>query len=169
VDEVVRALARTVPTGPGYSVLLILHVGLAVVGFGALAATGFQAARLRRGLARPGTEALRRYFRPGVNWPARALYGVPVLGFALVADSGGAFSVGDGWVLSGLVLWLVATVVAEAVVWPGERRIQLLVTERWDDPAAGPVLERECRRVTAASGLLATVFVVAMVIMVGKP
>lgn len=163
------AAARAVPTGPGYSVLLLLHVGSAVVGFGALVTTGVQAARLRRVLARTGAESLRRYFRPGVNWPGRVLYAVPLLGFALVADSRGAFGVGDSWVVAGLALWVVAAVVAEAAVWPGERRIQLLVTERWGDAEAVPLLDRQCRRVAAACGLLAGIFLAAVVIMVGKP
>jgi uncharacterized membrane protein len=163
------ALARPVPTGPAYSVLLVLHVGATLVGFGALVTTGVQAARLRRGLAGVDSGMVRRYFRPGVNWPARALYAVPVFGFALLAESNGAFAVDDGWVVAGLVLWLVAAVVAEAVVWPGERRIQVLVAHRWNDPDAVPLLDRECRRVVTASGLLAAVFLAAVVVMVGKP
>lgn len=166
---VLDALTRAVPEGPGYSILLLLHVAAGVVGFGALAITGLQAARVLRGPAQPGAEALRRYFRPGVNWVGRALYAVPVLGFALLADSRGAFHAGDGWVVAGLGLWLAALSGAEAVVWPGERRIQLMVTQRWDDPAVLPLLERECRRVAAVSAALTGVFVAAVVVMVGKP
>ena len=158
-----------VPEGAGYSILLLLHVGAAVVGFGALALTGAQASRARRGPGQPGADAVRRYFRPGVNWAGRALYGVPVLGFALLADSGGAFRAGDGFVVAGLALWLVAAVAAEAVVWPAERRIQLMVTERWDDPAVRVLLERECRRASAWAVVLAGIFVAAVVVMIGKP
>jgi uncharacterized membrane protein len=163
------AVAHGAPEGPAYSVLLLLHVAAALVGFGALAVTGLQAARARRGPGQPGAPGLRRYFRPGVNWAGRSLYLVPVLGFALLADSGGAFDPGDAWVVAGLVLWLAAASVAEAVVWPGERRIQLVVSSRWDDPAAAGALARECRRVAAASAVLVAVFVAAVVIMVGKP
>jgi uncharacterized membrane protein len=94
---------------------------------------------------------------------------VPVLGFALAADSNDAVMVGDGWVVAGLLLWLAAAVVAEILVWPGERRIQALVTERWDDDAARPELERTCLVVAAASASLAGVFVAAVVVMVAKP
>ncbi|HMK63464.1 MAG TPA: DUF2269 family protein [Acidimicrobiales bacterium] len=162
-------VARPVPEGPGYSVLLVLHVGAAFVSFGTLGLTGLQAFRARRGPDQPGALSLRRYFRPGVNWVGRLLYAVPVLGFALVADSDGAFAAADGWVVAGLLLWLAAAVVAEAVVWPGERRIQLLVSEQWDDPSSVGTLRLECRRVAAASAALAGVFVAAVVIMVGKP
>jgi uncharacterized membrane protein len=158
-----------VPQNPGYSVLLVLHVAAAVVGFGALATTGVQAARARRGPAQSGADNLRRYFRPGVNWAGRTLYAVPLLGLGLVADSQGAFDVGDGWIVAGLALWLVALVLAELLAWPGERRVQQLVTERWDDPAAAGALDRECRRLAATSAVLVAVFLAAVVVMVGKP
>lgn len=95
------------------------------------AVTGIQARRARRGPTAAGSDGVRRYFRPGVNWAARALYGVPVFGFALISSSSGAFAAGDGFVVAGLGLWALAAVVAEAVVWPGERRIQEVVSTRW--------------------------------------
>lgn len=160
---------HAVPTGAGYSVLLLLHVAAAMVGFGALAVTGAQAGRARRGPGQPGAAGVRRYFRPGVNWAGRALYAVPVAGFGLVADSNGAFAAGDGFVVSGLVLWVLATAVAEAVVWPGERRLQELVTEAWEEPAAIAAIDREAQRVQAAGVVTTVLFVVAVVLMVGKP
>ena len=166
---VVPALDRAVPEVPGYSILLVLHVAAAVIGFGAVATTGLQAARARRGPAARGADGVRRYFRPGVNWPGRALYAVPVLGFALAADSNGAVKLGDGWVVAGLLLWLAAAAVAEAVVWPGERRMQAIVSERWDDPALGAELQRTCLQVSAGSAALVGVFSAAVVIMVAKP
>ena len=113
---------------------LLVHVGAAVLGFGAMVLTGAQARRAGRGPADPAADGVRRYFRPGVNWAARSLYLVPVFGFALLADSGGAFQAGNGFVVWGLFLWLVAVLTAEMVVWPGERRIQQVVS-KWADPA----------------------------------
>ena len=160
---------RPVPTGALYSTLLLLHVLCAVVGFGTMVATGVQAARARRGPSAPGAEGVRRYFWPGVNWAGRALYGVPVFGFGLIGASDGAFHAGQGFVVVGLVLWLVAALLAEVVVWPVERRIQVALTERWSDPDAAATLDRDCRQVAAAAAVLALVFVAATVIMVGKP
>lgn len=165
----VAGAVHEAPTGALYSVLLLLHVAAAVVGFGALAVTGLQAARARRGPAQPGAGSLRRYFRPGINWPGRALYAVPVLGFALVADSRGAFDSGDTFVVVGLVLWATATAVAETVLWPAERRIQEMVTKRWADDATRRPLERDCSLVAVTAAALTGVFVVAFVVMVGKP
>ena len=94
------AVVHAVPKGAVYSILLLLHVACALVGFGALAMTGVQARRARRGPTGHGAEGVRRFFGPGVNWAARALYGVPVFGFALISTSDGAFSAGDGFVIA---------------------------------------------------------------------
>jgi hypothetical protein len=167
-----------VPTGAVYSILLLAHVAFAVVGFGALAVTGIQARRARRGPAAAGSDGVRRYFRPGINWAARALYGVPVFGFALISSSSGAFAAGDGFVVAGLGLWAVATVVAEAVMWPGERRIQEVVSTQWGNrgengggatPGRDRRFDDDCRRVAGAAALLSVVFLTAVVLMVARP
>ena len=121
------------------------------------------------GPSAPGAEGVRRYFRPGVNWAGRALYGVPVFGFALVAASDGAFGAGDGFVVVGLVVWLAAALVAEVVVWPGERRIQVELTGGWGEAERARALDRDCRQVSGAAVVLAVLFVAATVIMIGKP
>jgi len=169
--SVLDGVARSVPTGAVYTILLMLHVLCAVVGFGTMVATGAQAARARRGPSAPGADGVRRYFRPGVNWAGRALYGVPVFGFALIASSDGAFDSGDGFVVVGLMVWLVAALLAEVVVWPGERRIQVELTGHWGDADTdtAPALQRDCRRVAAAAAVLAVLFLTATVVMVGKP
>jgi Predicted integral membrane protein (DUF2269) len=159
------AVVHSVPTGAVYSILLLLHVACAVIGFGALAMTGVQARRARRGPTAPGADGVRRYFRPGINWAARVLYGVPVFGFALISASQKAFAAGDGFVIAGLGLWAASTVVAEVVVWPAERRIQDVVSTTWE--TAG--LERDCRRVVMAAASLSVVFVVAVILMVARP
>jgi len=174
ISPAVPAVAHPVPTGALYSVLLLVHVACAAVGFGALAATGLQARRARRGPAAAGSDGVRRYFRPGFNWAARALYGVPVFGFALISSSQGAFAAGDGFVVAGLGLWALSTVVAEAVVWPGERRIQEVVSTRWQTggpETTGPDrrFDIDCRRVARAAALLSAVFLTAAVLMVAQP
>ena len=159
---------RPVPTGVLYSTLLIFHVVSGVMGFGTTALTGIQAARARRGPSAPSAAGVRRYFRPGVNWAGRALYGVPVFGFALVAASHDAWHAGDAFVVVGLALWLVAALVAEVVIWPAERRVQVIVHQRWGDPEFTPTLERDCKWLATAAIVLVFVFVAAVVVMVGK-
>ena len=108
---------------------------------------------------------MRRYYRPGVNWAGRTLFLVPVLGVALVAMSRGDWSYGESWVLGGILLWAVAAVVAELVLWPGERALQDVAGQSITPADLG----RRCRSVAAAAGLIAAVLVAATVIMVAKP
>ena len=167
--QAAAGVVRSVPTGAVYTILLMLHVLCAVVGFGTMVATGVQAARARRGPGASGADGVRRYFRPGVNWAGRTLYGVPVFGFALIQASQGAFSSGDGFVVVGLLVWLAASLLAEGVLWPGERRIQAELPEGWGDRAVAPTLDRDCRLVAATAAVLAVLFVTATVFMIGKP
>ena len=158
-----------VPTGALYSLLVVLHVLSAVVGFGAVVLSGVEAGRARLGPAAPGADSVRRYFRPGVNWAGRALYGVPVFGFGSLAASHGRWQVGDGFVVVGLVLWLLAAAAAELVVWPAERRVQAIVTNDWGEERWMAELTRQCGRISSAAVLLAALFVVAVVVMVARP
>ncbi len=160
----VSAAATPVPSGPAFDLVLLAHVACAAVGLAAVVAAAVAAAALAR--VPPGTgppPALHRYYRPGVNWPGRVLVGVPVFGVALLAMSHGAFGLGQGWVLAGLGLWLVATWVAEAVLWPAERRLQARVAAG----GAGP--SPDGRAVVRAGVAVAAVLVLAGVLMVVQP
>jgi hypothetical protein len=148
----------------GFDLLIVAHVASALVGFGAVAASGIQATRLSRAAGDPSA-GLRRYFAPGANWAGRVLYLVPAFGFALLADSGGRMDAGDPWVVAGLVLWSVSMVAAEALIWPAERRIQAGVAAG----GGGRALRRDCLVVAAGAGALVVAFVAATVLMVAKP
>jgi hypothetical protein len=142
--------------------LVVLHVVTAVVGFGAIFLTGVYAGLARR----RANEAVRRYFRPGPNWAARALYTVPVLGVVLVETSHGVDRFAQVWVWVALLLWVIATALAHAVVWPGEAGIQRLLAESGPHE---PELDRVCRRVERAAVAIDVVFVATVVLMVARP
>ncbi len=169
------------PSGAAFDVVLLLHVACAVVGIVTIATAAATARRLGR-LARtaaPLPEPLRRYFRPGVNWAGRTIYGIPVFGFALLGMSHGAYSFTDDWVLIGVVLFVAIALVAESVLWPAERRLQLALAAA-ASPAAGPDAEPQSSDVSgtvtadaarmerAASGAL-VLLVVATVLMIAQP
>jgi hypothetical protein len=126
------------PDGATFDIVLLLHVGCVVVGLVTTATAAATASRLRRLLrsSLPLPEPLRRYFRPGVNWAGRTVYGIPVFGFALVAMSQGAYALGQGWVLGGLAIFAALAFLGESVLWPAEQRLQIALARGNDDRAA---------------------------------
>jgi uncharacterized membrane protein len=160
------------PSGAAFDVVLLLHVGCVVAGLVTTVAAAATASRLRRLLVAgaPVPEALHRYFQPGVNWAGRAIWGIPVFGFALLAMSDGAYALGDGWVLAGLVLFVAAALVCEGLLWPAERRVQRAVAE------IGGVAASETGAVAGDAGVMTRTALVALaallagtVVMVAQP
>jgi len=156
------------PTGAAFDVVLLLHVGCAVVGLATTGAAAATARALRRVLrkAAPIPDALHRYFQPGINWVGRAVYGIPVFGLALVGMSRGAYALGDGWVLAGIVLFAALAAVCESVLWPAERRVQSGVQR--SAPHEGDVAGDQAAvdTLSAAAALMARAAVVALVLLV---
>lgn len=153
------ALARSA----GYDIVLLAHVLSAIVGLGSVVVAGGYALALYR--SGPGSETVDRYYRPGVNWAGRVLFLVPVFGVVLISMSKGHWSFSDGWIMDGLLLWVVAAVIGELALWPAERRLQAAVGG--SPPAAG--LGSQCVRVMAAAAATVVVLLVATVVMVAKP
>jgi uncharacterized membrane protein len=162
------AQAHHAPLGTGFDLLLLAHVACVIVGLGAVAVSGIQALRL---LALPDASpvppTLRTYFAPGVNWVGRTLYGVPIFGFGLLAASGGAFDLGDEWVVLGLTLWGVAALCAEGLLWPAERRIQAALAG--PEAPSSATLSSAARTIPALAVLLVVVLITATVLMVAQP
>jgi hypothetical protein len=164
------------PQGAAFDVVLLLHVACVVTGIATTVTAAATATRLRRllGAGSPLPEALRRYFRPGVNWAGRTVYGIPAFGFALLAMSHGADTVSDGWVLAGLVLFVALALVAEVVLWPAERRVQaaLATAEGGGDGDLGghatPVAAGATTMVRAA-GVALVLLIAGTVVMIAQP
>jgi hypothetical protein len=152
------------PDGPAFDIVLILHVGCVVVGLATLVASALTASRLRTALAGGAAlpEALVRYFRPGVNWVGRSIYGIPVFGFLLLALSQGAYSLRDGWVMGGLFILVGTVLVAEGALWPAERRVQVALVPLGED--GGASLREEVLREARTMVLSATVALVLLVL-----
>jgi hypothetical protein len=146
-----------------YDIVLLAHVLSALVGLGVVLVAGASALALRR--PGPPSDAVRRYYRPGVNWAGRSLFLVPVFGVALMALSDGDWTYSQDWVLGGILLWVAAAFVAELVLWPGERVLQAGAAR----PAPDPGLRGQCRRVAVAAGVVAGLLLTAAVLMVAKP
>jgi hypothetical protein len=166
----------TVPTGPGFDVVLLLHVAAVVAALGSVVVTGIQAGRMLAVDADDVPAGVVGYFAPGVNWVGRTLYAVPLLGLALVALSRGAYGFGDGWVQWGIGLWAAAVAGAEIVLWPAERRVQAglaasVLEDRAlaNDTAVRTSLRRACMVAVVAACALTAVLIAAIVVMVVRP
>jgi uncharacterized membrane protein len=160
------------PAGAGFDVVLLLHVAFSAVGLVTAVSAAATASRLRRlvGSGRPVPEALQRYFRPGVNWAGRAVYGIPVFGFALVGMSGGAYALTDGWVLAGLVLFAAVAALGELVMWPAERRLQTAVGAGAVGEALGTeTLGADARTMARAAGAMVALLAAAVMLMTAQP
>jgi uncharacterized membrane protein len=159
------------PDGPAFDIVLVLHVGCVVVGMATAATSAAIALRFRRllGDSAPIPQSVMRYFRPGVNWAGRSVYGIPLFGLLLLPLSHGAYSLRDGWVTAGLSIFVVVVLVSEGMLWPAERRLQdALLTLRRSGAPAEDVL-RDARAMSGSAVLAIVLLVVGSALMVAQP
>jgi len=160
------------PDGPAFDIVLIVHVGCVVVSLVTLVASVTTASRLRTvlGGATALPDAVARYFRPGLNWAGRSVYGVPVFGFLLLALSHGAYSLHDGWVVAGLIILVGVVVVAEGLLWPAERRLQVAVAPlRQGGVPAGEEVLRDTTTMVVSGSLALVLVALGSALMVAQP
>jgi uncharacterized membrane protein len=160
------------PSGAAFDIVLLLHIACVVVGLAATVTSAATASRVRRLANRsaPLSEAMSRYFAPGVNWAGRVAYGIPVFGFALLAMSKGAYALRDGWVLAGLGLFVLFAVLAEGILWPTERRLQVALAA----PLAGGIppdstVLGDVKRMALSASVCVVLLLAGSVLMVAQP
>ncbi|MCL4423663.1 MAG: hypothetical protein M1115_11015 [Actinobacteria bacterium] len=153
------------PTGPAFDVVLVAHVSVAFLGFGACMLTGLHALLgLVRGSEDP---VVRRYFRPGTNWAERLLLVVPLFGIALVEMSHHVFSFTQTWVILGIAIWSGAALAAFMILWPAERRLQQQLSP--SSGASPEELSSSFKTVLLSSAVTTAAFLTVVVIMFAKP
>ncbi|HVA08646.1 MAG TPA: hypothetical protein VNG12_18080 [Acidimicrobiales bacterium] len=160
------------PQGVSYDVVLLLHVGCVVVALAAVTTSAATAARVRKVLVAKAIlpDSVVRYFRPGVNWAGRTVFGIPVFGFALLAMSRGAFALRDGWILGGFAIFVAAALLTEGALWPAERRLQRsLLPYREGGATAAPDVSRDARVMELSAGATLVLLVAGSVLMVAQP
>ena len=164
-------------TGPGYDVLLAAHVLSAVIGFGAVAASGVYAARGRKARDPLRERPLLRYFRPGTNWAARCLLLTPILGGTLLW-AGDRAAASEAWPWIGLGFWALAAAVAGSWCWPAERRIQewldavnqaVIFGQEERPPPELESFRDSCLAVERSASAISLCFLAAVVVMIAQP
>lgn len=159
------------PDGPAFDIVLVFHVGCVVVGLFTMATGASTAARLRKLLVgtAPLPEVVVRYFRPGVNWAGRTVYGIPIFGVALLALSSGAYSFRDGWVMGGVAIFVLAVLIGEGVFWPAERRLQQSLVAASGEAAVEASATRDARVMEQSAAVIIVLLVLGAAIMLVQP
>ena len=157
------------PDGAAFDIVLLLHVVCVVAGLVTTVTAATTAARLRHLVAAsaPLPDPVRRYFRPGVNWAGRAIWGIPVFGFALLAMSQGAYGLRDGWIMGGLAIFVVVALLGEGVLWPAERRVQAGLGSGAEPDAAA--IGRETTVMVRAASAALVLLLLGTVLMIAQP
>jgi hypothetical protein len=160
------------PTGAAFDLVLLLHVGCVVVALATTVTSAAMATRVRRVAERsmPLPESVARYFKPGVNWAGRTMWGIPIFGFALLAMSQGAYDLRDGWVTGGLGIFAVLALLGEGVLWPLERRLQTaLVAPIAEGRPADAAMSKDLQTMTRVAVLCVVLLVVGTGLMLAQP
>ena len=161
-------------SAPAYDVLIVLHVAASLVGFGAIAVSGLRARAGRRSGDPANDSSLRRFFAPGPDWPARAIFLVPLLGLGLLFG-GDRGDVSAAWPWIGLAIWFGAVSMATAVCWPAEREAQAalghLAGGRGEEAGSdwATTFQLSCQRMERSVGWISLCFLAAVVVMVLQP
>jgi hypothetical protein len=160
------------PTGAAFDIVLLLHVVCVFVGLATVVTSAATASRLKRVMGTDAVlpETVARYFRPGINWAGRTMWGIPILGFALLAMSRGAYDLHDTWVSAGLGLFVLLILVAEGMLWPAERRLQgTLLPYVPGVTATDRAVQRDRRTMALSSGVVIVLLLAGSAIMLAQP
>jgi uncharacterized membrane protein len=158
-----------------YKALLVLHIVLVIVGFGAVVLNGVYGAQANK---RGGVEALaitEANLFVSTKIAEICIYLVPLVGFALVGASDGAWTYSQTWVWLSIVLYVVGLGVSHAMILPSAKRLVVLQQELVGapQPAGGPPpqvaeMERCGQRLALASTVNHVILLAIIVLMVFK-
>ncbi len=146
---------------PIYDTLLIVHVLVGMLGYGAVIFSGV----FSRKLLREGPSAsTRKYFDGSPNIPGMFIGLVPVFGvLVLLIGKGNLRDLTKGWFDLAVTIWVVSAAVAFMRVFPPERKLHLALEENSDN--VGTV----AKSISRASGLCSVLYVAAFYLMLFKP
>src|SRR3954471_5149227 len=93
-----------------YDFMLLLHLVAVVVGFGGVLLNGLYGAQAKQRPGPGGLAITEANYWVSVSVAEKAIYLVPLFGFALIGLSDGAWSFGDTWISASLVLYVIGLV-----------------------------------------------------------
>lgn len=140
----------------GYNIILLLHILTAMAAF---VPVFVHPALLdpSRSMSAEASSALWGAFAAnGRKIYAPALILTGILGFGVVGMSDEFYSMGDGWVIAAILVWIAQNGVVHALVAPGEKA--------WSSGATDAA-----KKIATGSAALGALLVVQLVLMVFKP
>lgn len=149
-----------------YQILLVLHIGATIVGFGGVIAHGAYNARAFRST---GAEAavLFRATKSVLNIAHYGIYATLVFGVLLISVSSGEIGWGEFWISSGFLLWFLLVGVAHGVVRPALDGLTERATELGTDTVAGDEAATAlAKKLALGEGLTQLLLAAALVVMV---
>jgi hypothetical protein len=161
-----------------YNTLLLVHILLAIVGFGGVMLNGVYAMQAKKRGGREGLAISEANEFVSGHIAELFIYGVFVLGVLLLIAGRPVVKFSQGWVWGSVAIYAVAVGVVQSVLIPGHRRLNQLMAELVSAPAggegAGPPpqvaqLAAIERRVAAVGGFLQVLLVAILFLMVFKP
>lgn len=153
-----------------YEIVLVLHIAASIVGFGGIIAHSAYNSKAFGGAAGEARVLLSTTQRV-TNLAHYAIYGVFLLGLALVALSDPAISFGAPWISASFVVWFAIVGIAHGMVKPAVR--SLLAKAESLEPSArmadDPEVLSQAKKLAVGDGLTQLLIVVALVLMVWQP
>ena len=142
------------PGDTGYDIMLLLHILTAMVAFAPVFVHPLLANQAGDGGVRGTLMGLFASNGRRIYAPALILSGL--LGFGVAGMSDEVYSVGDGWIIAAILVWIAQNGLLHAMVIPGQR-------------AAADGDEAAQQKVSLGEGLIVALLVVQLVLMVFKP
>ncbi len=157
------------PRSTVYDLMLLVHIGVALIALISMVAASVAARSLRKTPAgQPWPQAGARYFSPGPDVVGRLLYLIPLSGVALIGLSHRAITFHDAFVIVGLVLWALVAATAELAVFRSGDRLRTLVGSTADAPS-DDLWRRDATAIAHGVDLIVLLVVAASVVMIAQP
>ena len=157
-----------------YRIILLGHIGSAIVGFGALITHGSHHARAVR--SEPAEAAtLLQATAKGAKLAEYGLYGLIGFGIVLVSLSDDVYRFSEPWVAASIVVWLLVVGLTHGLVRPARSQLQQLSSvEPGGDPVEAQLVDREdaqpvLARLAIGEAATQLLLVGALVLMIWKP
>ena len=149
-----------------YDFVLLLHLVAVVVGFGGVLLNAVYGAKAKARPPLEGAAIVEANFFVSTKVAEKAIYAVPLLGFALIGMSDSGYEFSQTWIIVSIILYVIGLGIAHAVLIPTQRAMIGYLRET---PPNGPALEAAGKKLATFGPLSQVIFLLIMIMMIWKP